>query len=216
MRLFLASSDLGNHAADFTKLVGANKKVLLIANAQDGSNWFHRTWWLLYGKRNVFRKNGFDATELDLRKYFGKSHELAMFIKNYNPGAIFALGGNAFVLRRAFAKSGFDKILRNDLKKDKYVYGGSSAGSMITSPQLKHYVNPDDMPDVVPKGYDSHVIWNGLGLVDDFIIPHVDAQWFKKSAKIMRAAFKGDGIKPVELKNSDVIIVDGNKKEVLR
>jgi dipeptidase E len=215
MRLFLASRDFGNFIDGLKELVSDGKKTLFIFNARDGKNKLYR-WWRLKNKKQALKRAGFQAIELDLREYFGKEKKLRDFIDTYQPNLIYAFGGNVFVLRRAFAQSGFDKILIEDLRQDKYVYAGGSAGSIITHPLLKYYVNPDDLPDVVPRDYQREVIWQGLDLTNNYTIPHTDALWFANDVKIIVDLMKEDKIKPIELKDSDVLVVDGKKKEVLR
>src|SRR6266404_3570899 len=120
MRLFLSSQDLGNHAETAAKMAGANKKALFIKNAQDYLPAEQRNF-STPEKKKMFEAAGFEFEEIDLRDYFGKPDKLLN--KLSNSGSFWSSGGNSFVLRRAFAASGLDKILVDLLKKDKILYG---------------------------------------------------------------------------------------------
>ena len=213
MRLFLASEDFGGHVAELHRLVGDNKKALVIFNAQDYKDEGKRGD-VIERKSKLFRENGFEFAELDLRNYFGKEQQLKEYIEEIKPGLVFSIGGNYFILRRAFAQSGLDETLLNDLENDKYVYGGSSAGTMIATPDLRYY--DDQKAEDVPSGYRSEPIWEGLGLVDMYISPHQDQNWYKPYIKDRLDKLKRDGKPFITLNDSDVYVVDGEKKEVLR
>jgi peptidase E len=77
-------------------------------------------------------KLGFDALEVDLRQYFGRSQHLAQTLAQFN--LLWVRGGNTFVLRRAFKLSGFDDLHKQGLSQDAVAYGGSSAGVCHLSP----------------------------------------------------------------------------------
>jgi dipeptidase E len=212
MRLFLASRNFGEHLERLHEMVGVNKMALLIFNATDDKNALVRVW-KKWRKKQMFKNAGFDVLELDLRVFFGRRYDLEMYIKSVNPGLIYAFGGNVFILRRAFRYSSFDEILRSDLVADRYVYGGGSAGSVIMCPELKYFVNKEDMPEVVPKKqYRAETIWEGMGLIEEYLLPHADAKWFDDSAGEMRLAFNQAKIKPVAMNEADVFVVDGNRR----
>ena len=67
--------------------------------------------------------------------------------------------------------SGFEDAITEMVKNNEIVYGGFSAGACVVTPTL-HGVELCDDPSVVPEGYDSEVIWEGLGLVPYSIAPH--------------------------------------------
>ena len=216
MRLYLASRSIGNHGDRLLELVGENKKVIHINNAKD-----------CYKPRDYEEKNveiremfgdmGLEVVMLDLRKYFGKKEELGKFVDGEKPGLIFASGGNTFILRRAMRQSGFDEILKRDLMKDKYVYAGGSAGSVVMGPSLEGFQD-DDNPKKIPEGYgyEPETTWEGLGIIGERIIPHADADFGWKSARKLEKEFREKGWKYEMMNDSDVLVVDGERREVLR
>ena len=214
MRLFLASQDFGRHADRLLEMVKNNRKVLFIDNAKDYKSEAEKQE-SLERKRKMFTDVGWkDFIYLDLRKYFGKKDELERFIETEKPGLIFAIGGNSFILRRAFAQSGLDGILLRDLAEDKYVYGGSSAGSEMVEKSFEGHEIGDD-PDFVPEGYDAEVIWGGLGLISEMLLPHADQEW-ADYVPDRQKYFEERGLEYLLMGDSDVLVVDGDKKEVLR
>lgn len=210
MRLFLASQDFGNHADRLSEMVGKNRKALVITNARD-----YKEDKGLDVKRKLFKQNNLDFQELDLRNYFGKSDELRSFIDDYQPGLVVLTGGNMFLLRRALYQSGFDEILKKDIRNNKYVLAGYSAGSIVVGPDL-HGFKQLDNPYLVLPGYQEEIVWDGLGLIDILVLPHADSP--KYSQKIADASdlFGRKNWRHVVLNDSDVFVVDDGKKEVLR
>src|SRR3989344_8790705 len=118
---FLLSQDFGNYPEVAAKKAGKNKKALYIKNAQDNLPPEERNF-STPEKKKMFEAAGFEFEEIDLRDYFGKPEELLNLLSNF--GSFWSSGGNVFVLRRAYAASGLDKILVNLLKDDKIIYGG--------------------------------------------------------------------------------------------
>lgn len=169
MKLYLSSYRLGDNPQALADLAGSNKKAAVIANAmdfltdQDGR------------KESVDREIadlealGLQPAEVDLRKYFGKPDELKEKLSEY--GMVWVRGGNTFILRRAYAYSGFDELLKEKLPDPDFVYAGYSAGICILSPSLKGLDIVDD-PNLVPEGYEAEIIWEGLDLVDYAFAPH--------------------------------------------
>jgi dipeptidase E len=169
MKLYLSSFRLGSDPNLLSAIVGdKNRKAAVIANAIDfhaGSERSQR----VQAEIEALSKLGFEPEEVDLRDYFNGKKDLESKLSEY--GLVWLRGGNAFILRRAMVQSGFDQAIRNLFAKDEVVYGGYSAGICVLTPDL-HGIELVDDPNVVPKGYDSEVIWEGMGLVDFAIAPH--------------------------------------------
>lgn len=219
MRLYLTSSNLGKFEDVLVGMVGDNKKALIISNARDHHTVEERK--IAVSKDSGFlSKCGFEVTELDLRNYFGKADELRKYVDNYAPGLIFAMGGNVYSLATTMRLSGMDDILREDLKNDKYVYGGYSAGSMVASYDLRNYADSfgtrlDDSFEETEKMY-GVLCKDGLGLIDEFIVPHADEEEFKPVCKEAEINITSRGFVPIVLKDADVVVVDGDSTKILR
>jgi dipeptidase E len=65
---------------------------------------------------------------LDLRQFFGRATELEVVLRAI--GLVWVMGGNTFVLRRAFRQSGLDSMLVDYrcASKSELVYGGLQRG----------------------------------------------------------------------------------------
>ena len=211
MKLFLSSQDFGNHLARLKSMVGEDKRVLYIDNAKDEMPADERLAHV-QEKEKEFVSAGFDFYELDLRDYFRSPDKLKPLVEA--APFVWVAGGNTFVLRRAFAYSGFDALLNNALKSTNMVYGGSSAGSVIMTKTLSGTEHGDD-PYVVPEGYNEEIIWDGLGLVYPQLVPHYKSDWFGQAADSMIDYFESNGMKYETLQDGEVYMVDGRYEEKL-
>ena len=170
-KLYLGSYKPWETGEDFAKcveMIGEKKKVAMITNAWDIYDWNEKAEQNLRDASEFFAGFGLESEKLDLREYFGEPEKLAKKIREF--GLVYAFGGNTFVLRRAFAQSGLDKILPEFLSRGG-VYGGFSAGSCVCATDLRGLEIVDE-PNAVPEKYDAKIIWDGLNLVDFLIAPH--------------------------------------------
>ena len=172
MKLYLSSFRLGNNPQQLRQLISENKKVAIINNAIDHKPEQERTE-KLEEEINDLQSLNLHVEELDLRNYFGKTDELKKRLEAYS--GVWVRGGNTFVLRRAYAYSGFDKLLQEKLSDKEFLYAGYSAGICILAPSLHGYELVDD-PNIVPQGYKPEIIWDGLGLVNYALAPHYHSE----------------------------------------
>ena len=171
MKLYLSSYKFGNDIEKLSQMASKDSTFAYIANAIDQFPDSPRKDITFNETKEVFAKLGFNLERLDLRNYFDSSNELRKKMTAFN-GA-WVIGGNAFVLRRAMEYSGFDDWL-NSKKDSDFVYGGFSAGICVLAKDLRGLELMDN-PDVVPTGYNSEIIWEGVGLLDYLIIPHYNS-----------------------------------------
>mgnify|MGYP003302776009 CR=1 FL=1 len=214
MRLYLASHNFGPYIDELLKLVGEGRKALFIENARDYYP-DERRANDLKEKLGMMSELGFDVEELDLRNYFGKPGELREFLNSYQPDLIYASGGNVFLLATAYHLSGFDEILREDLAKDKYAYGGFSAGIMSICKTIKFYGHDHLVPERVPEVYGVDAVLNGVGLVDYQLIPHADEPKHLETTKEYINRIESAGVKALSLNQEAVIIVNGDEQRIL-
>ena len=214
MRLFLASEELGVHADALLKLVGEGRKVLFIGNAHDYYDAERRAEYVARKSRCLIDA-GFEVTELHLRQYFGKSDDLKAYVGSYGPDVVYSIGGNVFLLRTAMKLSGMDEIVKDGVANDKFVYGGYSAGSMVTTRNLRYYGHDYLVPEAVPEIYNTEAVTDGLGLIDEYLIAHCDVEGHAPITKMYKECIEADGEAVVLLNQSSVFVVDGDKKELL-
>jgi dipeptidase E len=169
MKLYLSSYRLGNHGPELARMVGGARRVGVVRNALDFSSDMDR---LERGRLQEFsdlQALGLLPEILDLREYFDASARLHSVIENLD--ALWVVGGNAFILRRAMHQSGLETVLEKKAADSAFVYAGYSAGSCVTGVTLRGLQFADD-PVIVPPGYSPEPIWEGLGFVPFAIAPH--------------------------------------------
>jgi dipeptidase E len=206
MKLYLSSYMLGDHPEQMTAMVGNNKKTAIIMNAADQYDPAKRP---AYRDREIEKLDnlGLEAEELDLRDYFDDHGALAARLSRY--GLVWVMGGNTFVLRRAMRASGFDEIITGMVQADKIVYGGFSAGACVVAPTLRGLELCDD-PSIVPDGYDSEVIWEGLGFVPYSIAPHYRSPGHPETELVEQVItyFEEHNMPYRALRDGEAIVVD--------
>jgi peptidase E len=208
MRLFLSSENFGRHVEDLMRLVGKNKKVAYIADAKDGEDVRDMK---VQEHKVQFEGLGFEFIELDLRNYL-ETKVSPDILEGF--GLVWCSGGNTFLLNYAMHRSGFAKILQDAVQADKLAYGGSSAGSVVATPTL-HGVEHGDNQEAVKELYGQEAIWDGLNFVPFYIAPHYKSDWFGKQSADMVNNFKKNNHDYYALEDGQVILVDGDKLELL-
>lgn len=213
MKLYLASYRLGEYPEKFKDLlvsVTKNKKVALITNALDfTNNYFELTKSVQRDKRDI-EALGLEVEQIDLREYFGKTDNLRKKMSEFN--AVYVRGGNVFVLRRAFAESGFDVLLYEWAERDDFVYAGFSAGVCVLSPELSGLELVDD-PETDPEGYKPGFrITTGLRLIEFSVTPHFRSD-HPESQKINSVVdyYLNHAVVFVALTDNDVLILEAKK-----
>ena len=215
MRLYLSSYRMGGGAAVLKCLLGHGRRVGIVENALDHVPAAERIAYKsrIYDSAAEFRALGLDVVELDLRSYFGSEASLRRDIAGLD--MVWAVGGNAFILRKAMAYSGFDRTLRSCLQEDTLAYGGFSAGAVVLAPSLRGIELIDD-PDLSVAGYPDGPIWEGLGVLDLNIVPHYrSAHKESPLAEELVARYQRDGTPHLALADGEVLVIDGAYRAIV-
>ncbi|MGN2641392.1 Type 1 glutamine amidotransferase-like domain-containing protein [Nocardia takedensis] len=212
MRLFLSSYRFGAHRDRLLDMVGAPGRVAVIPNACDA--WPAMWQGAVTSDLGPLRAMGFRPEVLDLRDYIGEPDSLARRMAEFP--LLWVRGGNTFVLRAQFARSGADLVLPRLLAEDALVYAGYSAGACLLTPDLHGLETSDDPGEVEPTcGVAPR--WDGLGLVDRPIVPHLDSPTDPDGfGDRLAADLRARGVPHWGLTDDEVVVVDGDKVEVLR
>lgn len=214
MRLYLASFRTGDSFAELIRMAGAGARAGVISNAVDFIPAADREAYArkVFDPVADFRDRGLDAYDLDLRAYFGRPRDLLAELERTR--LVWAVGGNAFLLRRAMRQSGFDALAPGLIWAERLVYGGWSAGACVAAPSLRGLELMDD-PAVQADGYDPEPVWEGLGLIDAAIVPHYRSDHAEAEAAERAAAFMAArGIPHRTLRDGDVLIQNGETLEL--
>jgi dipeptidase E len=208
MRLYLSSYRLGDRSGLLVELTGKGARTGVITNAtdfiaDDARAAYYRD---VYDPIAALRDLGFDAARLDLRDYFAKPDALAGKLATLD--FVWAVGGNAFLLRRAMRQSGFDRVALPLIEQDRLAYGGDSAGACVACPSLKG-IDLMDEPEATAAGYDPAIIWDGLNLIGFHIVPHYESDHPESESAAKATAWMLDQAMPYRtMRDGDVVIRD--------
>jgi dipeptidase E len=209
MRLYLASYRSGDSYAELLRMAGPGARVGVISNAVDFIAAADREAYArkVFDPVADFQARGLDAYDLDLRTYFRRPEALLAELERTR--MVWAVGGNAFLLRRAMRQSGFDAIAPGLIWAERLVYSGWSAGACVAAPSLRGLEHMDD-PAVLTEGYDPEPVWEGLGLIDAAIVPHYRSDHPEADAAERAVAWMvANQIPHRALRDGDVLIQNG-------
>jgi dipeptidase E len=217
MKLYLSSYLLGDHADRLIAMAGRGARMAVITNALDAIDIEARLKCTrtTFDPVAYFAGSGFDASLVDLRYYFGRPESLRDLLRRHR--IVWALGGNAFLLRRAMRESGFDRFVTDMLREDRMVYGGFSAGACVAGSSLRG-IDLMDEPLASAAGYSSNeVVWEGLNLVPFTIVPHYKSEHPEARAAAEAVGYlEAHAISYQALHDGDVVVKDGDGTTVLR
>ena len=168
MHLYLSSYLIGDQGQKLANLA-QGKTALLVSNALDFSNDITRLKSSRDRELGRLEDLGIQAESLDLRDYFSSKDTLSSIVSE--AGMLWVVGGNTFLLRKAMHLSGLDQVLHEKCRDEHFVYGGYSAGICVLSPSLRG-IHLADEPQALAVGYEHPTIWEGLGIIDYYIVPH--------------------------------------------
>jgi dipeptidase E len=212
MRLYLSSFRIGNRPDALVRLLAGRTRTALILNALDPLDPAERAA-ALRRETDALAAIGLAPVELDLRSYFGAPGRLRVALAGID--LLYAVGGNAFVLRRAYRQSGADALVTQLLAADALVYAGYSAGICQLVPSLRGIELVDDAA-VAPAGYEGGTIWEGLGVLPFAIAPHYRSE-HPESAAVERlvAHYIAAHVPFIALRDGEVVVVAGEEREVV-
>lgn len=201
-KLFLASSfkDVANIFADFEKDL-KGKTVTFIPTASK----VEKVVFYVNSGKKALQKLGLIIDELDIST--ASNDEINSKLRNND--FIYITGGNTFFLLQELKKTGADKIIIDEINKGK-LYIGESAGAIVTSANVEYAKRMDDV-----KKAPNLTEFNGLNLVDFYVIPHYTNFPFEKTVeKIIEDYSSKLNLSPIS--NKDAISVVGNKIDFIQ
>jgi dipeptidase E len=213
VRLYLSSFRLGDHPEELVRLAGAGARAAVIANACDGAAPEERISAVEL-EVTALAGLGIDAAEVDLRDHVGAGARLGRVLADFD--AWWVRGGNVFVLRHAMRVSGLDEIVGGALRRDAVVYAGYSAGPCVLAPSLRGLEACDDATEVT-RLYGVEPTFDGLGVLDHAVVPHVQSPDHPESAALDAVAerYRSTGVPFVSLRDGQALVVDGGSTKVV-
>ena len=173
MKLYLSSYKLGQKTEVLEDwLKDHDSKIGLIINARDIFPDGERKESRIKSDTKELENLGFDVKIVDLKNYFGKKKKLEELLTTIH--SFYVIGGNVFTLRRAMKLSGFDEVLKKHREDDEFLYIGSSSGTCVLCKDLQAITVMDD-PDIDPYHSNISAIYEGIGFIEETIIPHFES-----------------------------------------
>ncbi len=213
MRLYLSSFRNGDHTERLLAMRRTDRPVAVIANAVDDAPADVRAE-AFAGERERLAQTGLACEELDLRDFVGDEAGLEVALRTYE--IAWLRGGNVFALRYAMSLCGADRIFPRLLDEDVIVYAGYSAGPCCLAPSLRGLEACDDV-GAVQRLYGAEPIWEGLGVIEEAFVPHLDSPGHPETEllTIVADAYEREGVPHLRLRDGDVYVVDGETRELL-
>ena len=215
MRLYLSSFRNGDHTDRLLGLRRTERDVAVVMNAiDDAPDDVRRESW--DGELERLGTLGLRCQEVDLRDHVDDEQGLESRLRDFE--VVWVRGGNVFGLRYAIARSGADRVFPRLLAEDAMVYAGYSAGPCCLAPSLRGLERCDDI-GVIGRlyGADAEPVWEGLGVIDEAFVPHLDSPGHPETELLKPVAeqYARDGIPHLRLHDGDVYVVDGDHRELL-
>lgn len=157
----------------------------------------------VHSAKEEFKKLGIIVEELEI----SIASKLEIKEKLEHNDFIYVAGGNTFFLLQELRKSGADEIITKQVERGK-LYIGESAGTVITSPNIKYIELMDDREKALEL--DS---FNGLNLINFYPVPHYSNEPFKKAADDVITLYNSK-LNLVPFSNSQVIRVNQDNIDV--
>ncbi|TWD83504.1 dipeptidase E [Kribbella amoyensis] len=207
MKLYLSSFRLGDHPEHLVALLPPAARIAVICNALDSEDAVLRAEKVT-AELEWLTDLGLRPEGVDLREC--SPEDVAARLTQYD--GLWVRGGNVFVLRVALARSGADKVLPELIRSEQLVYAGYSAGPCVLAPSLRGLELCDDVTAV-----DGEPIWDGLGLLDEAIVPHLDSPGHPETELVekVRASYERTGVPYLPMRDGQAYVVDGDRRELV-
>jgi dipeptidase E len=207
-KLFLYSMRLtGLHHKLLEELVGKNAGDICFACIENAADVIEGSENWVPGIRQSLIDRGYQVETIDLRKFMNNKNALAE--KFERSDVIWVCGGHTYYLRWILKASGADELIKKQVAGGK-VYAGWSAGAIVAGPTTKYFDMMGDDPDEAPE-----IIYDGMNLTDNVIIPHIDNTDFAEGAVKANEALIKAGFKTIRLKDDQACIMNGNEPMII-
>lgn len=205
MKMFIAStfSDTVNL---FVGKVGTGLSVLFVDNPSDP---YKNKYWVNKDRKS-FMNNGFYVEDLDLRAI--TNIRLKKELSEYD--IIHFCGGSAVYILKLLKNSGMDIIIHDAVKKGEIIYTGTSAGSMITAPDISFCADDEDEKEAMMVGKLKNM--KSLGLQPFYIMCHCQEKYYIPSTKKAMNRLPKNKIPIMFLNDNMALWIENNKIEFLK
>lgn len=206
MRLLLTSfMPSAEQDAALAKMIGKEPKNTKVAYIENAYDIYDDEASLIEG-RDILKNKGYDVELVDLREW--RNDSAGLRAKLASKDVFMLAGGNPFYLRWQMKKCGADEIIRELVAQGK-AYVAASAAAVVAGPTLRYFDNQDD-----PSAADE-VIWEGLGLTQTVVVPHVDNANFGAGCREAGEKLREAGYTTQFITDTQALLIDGDKQQVI-
>ena len=206
MRLLLTSVGTSpEQDAVLAALIGKAPSEIRVAYIENAHDVYDDPEALDHGRHDLRRK-GYDVELVDLRQWRTDRAGLRAALAGKD---LFVLaGGNPFYLRWLMKATGADEIITEFVRQGT-VYVGASAAAVVAGPTLRFFDNQDD-PNAAEE-----VIWDGLGLTQTVVVPHIDNEDFGAGCREAGEQLEKAGYATQPITDGQaLLIVDGEQRVI--
>ena len=193
------------HDAALAALAGKPLSAIRIAYIENAYDVYDDQASLVEG-RDTLSRLGYRFELVDLRDWRGDPDGLRPHLEKFD--ALLLTGGNPFYLRWLMKVTGADEIV-TDLVAGGTVYAGASAAAVVAGPTLRHCDELDDPAEA------DEVIWDGLGLTQVVIAPHVDNAEFGAGCRKAADLLENEGHEVVRITDAQALVIDGDQRHMV-
>jgi dipeptidase E len=206
MKLLLSSfGPSPAHDAALVALVGKPLDEIRVGYIENAHDVYDDPSSLGEGRDGLQRK-GYVFELVDLRDWRADRVGLRALLERFD--AFLLAGGNPYYLRSLMQITGADEIII-DRVRNGAVYVGASAAAVVAGPTLRHFDELDDPAEV------ETLIWDGLGLTQIVIAPHVDNPEFGEGCRKAGDLCERDGYSVVRVKDAQALVIDGGDRRMV-
>lgn len=200
-RMFLASSfcDVASLFSEFAAEEVKGKKVTFIPTASIVEEYVGH----VENDQKAFEALGIIVDTLEISTATATEIKTKLRENDY----IFVSGGNTFYLLQEMRRSGAEQVIKQQIALGK-VYIGTSAGSVIMSPNIEYLEAMDDKSKAT-----SLESYKGLEQIDKYLLVHYQNFPFTETADQIYAEYK-DKLPLILLSNHQVLTVKNQVLEV--
>ncbi|WP_413513279.1 Type 1 glutamine amidotransferase-like domain-containing protein [Myroides odoratus] len=202
IKLFLASSfsEVACLFQNFVKDELQNKSVTFIPTASKVEEYKGH----VENDQQAFLDLGITIDVLELTTASREEIETKLAVNDF----IFVSGGNTFYLLQEMRRSGADELIKAQLLQGK-IYIGTSAGSVILSPNIQYLEAMDDKSKAPLLSN-----YNGLKLIEEYPLVHYQNFPFTETVELIYQTYKNQ-IPLVILSNNQVLIIENQTTRVI-
>ena len=206
MKLLLSSfGPSPSHDAALVDLVGKPLGEIRVAYIENAHDPYGDEASLVEGRESL-RRDGYRFSLLDLREWRQDRTGLGRLLQGFD--AFLLAGGNPYYLRSLLSVTGADQLITERVRAGA-VYAGASAAAVVAGPTLRHFDVLDD------PGAAEVLMWEGLGLTDVVIAPHVDNVEFGEGCRRAGDLCENDGYTVQHLTDAQALVIDGDQQWIV-